>query len=134
MEGLIFLGAFFVLIAYLFYCSFKKDMNNPVLKNLRDTFRSNKSFSLKMEPRIFYFWDSNSKKEYINGAMLTTDDDGVYVKGNMLDSWWFKETFIPWSELDNSGTMRWLLYLKLNVYYLKSLDCYVAFPSKLCRK
>lgn len=120
---------FTAFIAFAYTMQFMETKKSISLKRLRDKFSTTcDSGDRKYEPEMVYIWLKNEKKNYFNGMLTSSNEDGLFIKGGFL-FFWVKNIFIPWSELELSGKT-WCFLSRKNKYFISSLNVYVAVSHK----
>ncbi|XPF94855.1 hypothetical protein ACM9HF_02265 [Colwellia sp. RE-S-Sl-9] len=117
--------SFAVFFGFAYTMQFMETKKSISLNKIRDNFSVVlESDNQKYKSEMVYIWLENEKKNYFNGMLTSSNQDGLFIKGGIL-FFWVKEIFIPWSELEASGKI-WCFLSRKNKYYISSLNVYVA--------
>jgi hypothetical protein len=126
LFALVLFTAFIAITSIMQFIETKKSIS---LKRMRNTFSVTcDSGDRKYKPEMVYMWLANEKKNYFNGMLTSSSEDGLFIKGGIL-FFWVKGMFIPWSELELSGKT-WCFLSRKNKYYIVSLNVYVAVSHR----
>ena len=121
--------SFTVFLGFAYAMQFMETQKSISLKKIRDKFSVVlESDNQKYKSEMVYIWLESEKKNYFNGMLTSSNQDGLFIKGGIL-FFWVKEIFIPWSELEASGKT-WSFLSRKNKYYISSINVYVAVSQE----
>lgn len=122
------LAIFSALLCFGLFMNYLNTRKDVALNKVRNSYSINGELQSKYSPEPFYIWCLGEERDYFNVMLISSNEDGLIVKGGFL-YFWVKEIFIPWSELELSEEFRPNI-TKKQTYFIKSLNVFVAVSKK----